>query len=66
MVAISVGSLSDWIHSERWSLMPLVTSANIKEAGRMRLLVLAVVNMIERRNETTLVGKFVQNNLYHL
>lgn len=53
------GSLSDWIHSERWSLMPLVVSTNIKEIGKMRLLVLAIVNMVERRNGTTQVGKFV-------
>ncbi|KAK6106279.1 Thioredoxin family protein [Brugia pahangi] len=52
------GSLSDWIHSERWSLIPLITSTNIKEVGRMRLLVLTVVNMVERRNHTTRVGKF--------
>ncbi|VDK68450.1 unnamed protein product [Onchocerca ochengi] len=52
------GSLSDWIHSERWSLMPLVVSTNIKEIGKMRLLVLAIVNMVERRNGTTQVGKF--------
>nr|CDQ02308.1 Bm7602, isoform a [Brugia malayi] len=35
-------SLSDWIHSERWSLIPLITSTNVKEVGRMRLLVLTV------------------------
>ncbi|VDO44394.1 unnamed protein product [Onchocerca flexuosa] len=52
------GSLSDWIHSERWSLMPLVVSTNIKEIGKMRILVLAIVNMVERRNGTTQVGKF--------
>uniref|UniRef100_A0AAF5RWQ1 Thioredoxin domain-containing protein n=1 Tax=Wuchereria bancrofti TaxID=6293 RepID=A0AAF5RWQ1_WUCBA len=52
------GSLSDWIHSERWSLIPLITSTNVKEVGKMRLLVLIVVNMVERRNHTTRVGKF--------
>ncbi|KAM3720346.1 Protein disulfide-isomerase TMX3 [Dirofilaria immitis] len=52
------GSLSDWIHSERWSLMPLVASTNVKEVGKMRILVLAIVNMIDRRNDTTQVGKF--------
>ncbi|VDK87931.1 unnamed protein product [Litomosoides sigmodontis] len=52
------GSLSDWIHSERWSLMPLVAPTNVKEVGRMRMLVLAIVNMVERRNGTTQVGKF--------
>ncbi|VDN02151.1 unnamed protein product [Thelazia callipaeda] len=53
------GKLIDWIHSERWSLIPLVTSANIKDVGKMRKLVLAVVNMVERKNDTTAVGKFV-------
>uniref|UniRef100_A0A0R3RZ66 Thioredoxin domain-containing protein n=1 Tax=Elaeophora elaphi TaxID=1147741 RepID=A0A0R3RZ66_9BILA len=52
------GSLSDWIHSERWPLIPLVASTNVKEVGRMRMLVLAVINMVERRNSTTQVGKF--------
>ncbi|CAG9534515.1 unnamed protein product [Cercopithifilaria johnstoni] len=52
------GSLSDWIYSERWSLIPLVASTNVMEVGRMRMLVLAVINMVERRNGTTQVGKF--------
>ncbi|KAL3998535.1 Thioredoxin family protein [Acanthocheilonema viteae] len=51
-------SLSDWIYSERWSLIPLVASTNVREVGRMRMLVLAIVNMVERRNGTTQVGKF--------
>ncbi|VDN39122.1 unnamed protein product, partial [Gongylonema pulchrum] len=51
-------SLSDWIYNERWPLIPLITSTNIKEVGRMRMLVLAVVNMIDRRNGTTQIGKF--------
>ncbi|VDN31109.1 unnamed protein product, partial [Gongylonema pulchrum] len=51
-------SLNDWIYNERWPLIPLITSTNIKEVGRMRMLVLAVVNMIDRRNGTTQIGKF--------
>uniref|UniRef100_A0A915BG43 Thioredoxin domain-containing protein n=2 Tax=Parascaris univalens TaxID=6257 RepID=A0A915BG43_PARUN len=52
------GNLSDWISAERWSLMPLVTASNVKDVGAMRLLVLSVINMIERRNLSTQVGRF--------
>ncbi|KHN72778.1 Protein disulfide-isomerase TMX3 [Toxocara canis] len=52
------GNLSDWIAAERWSLMPLITANNVKDVGATRLLVLSVINMIERRNMSTLVGRF--------
>ncbi|VDN50085.1 unnamed protein product [Dracunculus medinensis] len=51
-------NLTEWIHCERWSLMPLITSSNIKEVGKFRLLVLSVINMVERKNDSTSVGKF--------
>ncbi|VDK56185.1 unnamed protein product [Anisakis simplex] len=50
--------LSDWVNAERWSLMPLVASSNIKEMGNTKLLVLSVINMIERKNVSTSVGRF--------
>uniref|UniRef100_A0A915Q7R0 Thioredoxin domain-containing protein n=1 Tax=Setaria digitata TaxID=48799 RepID=A0A915Q7R0_9BILA len=52
------GSINDWIYSERWPLIPLISSTNVKEVGKMRMLVLAIVNMVERKNETTQVGRF--------
>ncbi|VDD92006.1 unnamed protein product [Enterobius vermicularis] len=52
------GNLTKWIYNERWSLMPLVTSSTLKNIGANRLLVLAVVNKIDRKNETSEVGRF--------
>ncbi|MFH4979957.1 hypothetical protein AB6A40_006666 [Gnathostoma spinigerum] len=51
-------NLSEWLQAERWSIMPLVQSTNIRDIGQTRLLVLAVLNLVERNNESTEVGRF--------
>uniref|UniRef100_A0A0N5AMA8 Thioredoxin domain-containing protein n=1 Tax=Syphacia muris TaxID=451379 RepID=A0A0N5AMA8_9BILA len=51
-------NLTKWINNERWPLMPLVTSSILRNIGSSRLLVLAVINKIDRRNESSPVGKF--------
>ncbi|TKR93394.1 hypothetical protein L596_007860 [Steinernema carpocapsae] len=53
-------NLTAWINAERYPVIPAVTGANINDMGTSldKLLVLAVLNLVERLNTSTDVGKF--------
>ncbi|KAI6207746.1 Protein disulfide-isomerase TMX3 [Aphelenchoides besseyi] len=52
--------LAQWIKIERWPLIPLVTSSNVHVISEDtdKILVLGLVDMIERSNMSTESGKF--------
>ncbi|KAI6241307.1 Disulfide-isomerase A4 [Aphelenchoides fujianensis] len=53
-------SLSDWIRVERWPLLPPITSSNVHSIAEdtNKMLVLALVDMVERTNMSTDSGRF--------
>uniref|UniRef100_A0A914V584 Uncharacterized protein n=1 Tax=Plectus sambesii TaxID=2011161 RepID=A0A914V584_9BILA len=54
------GNLSVWMQTERWPAFPLVNYGNLYDIGLCcnKLLVLAILDIAERRKTTTSIGKF--------